>query len=174
MTARFAAVLVLAALPLSCRGCLAPEAPTEKQVWKLKDPYRSVPPRGEVPDLERAALVIENAGRQLGYGEEPGRVLRLRRRELWAQRHVLLLAHGGTKQLAALHRDLVETWIQAAFVPDSVKFEMRLGEGRVNDIELQDPPEDVMRNAFLAEIAWSYYLLGPITPDGGQLPAAPQ
>lgn len=155
--------LLVAALSIlvAFTGCnRTPSPPSERSVRYLVDPYGSVPARSSVSDLERASLVLEATGKQLGYGDAPGRALRSRGREKWAQRHALLIAHGDTKQLRAAWLDLVDVSTQAPSVSQDTKFEIHLGLGRVWDLEGAKVDEEVLRKAYLAELAYAYLLMG--------------
>lgn len=156
----------------ACSGCQRPPSPpTERAVRFLSDPYQEVALRGELPDLERAAQVLEATGRQLGYGDAPGRAMRLRAEEAWAKRHALLIAAGNTKQLRAAWQDMVDTWTVMA-IPQEIKFEAHLGLGRVWDLEGEPKTEEqVLRNAYLAELAYGYTLL--LQVPVGESPPAP-
>lgn len=133
--------------------------PTTKAVRYLPDPYPSVPVRGEVSDIERAAAVLERVGKDLGYGAVPGEVLRGHAREKWAIRHRLFLAHGETASLRAAWVDMVDTWTQNPAVNMDSKLQLHLGLGRVWDLEGEKAPEEVLRSAYLAEMAYGYLLL---------------
>lgn len=151
--------LVIAFLP-ACSGCdRTPQAPTERAVRYLEDPYADVPARGSLSDLERAAQVLEATGKQLGYGDAPARALRARGTESWARRHALLLAAGSTRQIRVAWQDMVDTWTLAP-LPQELKFELHMGLGRVWDLEIDDKTEErVLRHAYLAELAYGYALL---------------
>ena len=159
---------VLLALVLACaacRGCAGPEAPDEYAVSRVSDPYPALGERGGVPDLERAVSVLNAVGKDLGYGEVPGRVLAAHAKEAWAGRLVLFLSHGGTKQLSAAWLDLRTSTLEAAAVSPEVKFRVRQAEARVNDLEHAKTDEETLRQAWLAEIAWTLLLLEKVDPS---------
>ncbi len=172
---RLAALLV--ALAAGCR-CAAGSstasggAPGKGAVQAMPDPYTGLPPRGGVPPLERAAKVLENAGRALGYGSEAADSLRANAGEPWTRPLVLLLDHGGTEQLDAAWSALVGTTTDLPTVPMSLKRELRQAEARVLDAKAEQPPEAELRRRLLAEIAWAMVLLAPARADGGS-PAPP-
>lgn len=145
--------LILAVVSLAaCRGCAGPEAPTEAVIERLVDPYTRV--SGAGTPHERASEVLNDVGRQLGYGTVPGDVLAKHAKQLWAIRMAVLLSHGGTAQLAAAWEDVRVQVSEGFGVPVELKVRTRQAQSRVFDLENNNASEETLRRAYLAEIAW--------------------
>jgi hypothetical protein len=166
-TALRASLLVLLA---GCRACTAAEPPDLYSIERMSDPYEEGLPASAGTPHERSVAALLVAGRDLGYGEVPARVLRLRRGEGWVERLSLLLGNGASEQLIAAHEDLVDTFTEAFKTPKELKFQLRQGTSRLGEVLADDPSESTRRRAVLAEITWALYLVGTITPDAGAPP----
>jgi hypothetical protein len=170
MTARAPARLALAAVLalLGCKGCSEHAPPDASMLGRIGDPYKQMPPRSSELDWERAVHVLEYVGEDAGYGKVPAGVLQLHRGEAWAHRLAMLLANGGTRQLALAHKDLVDTLVESTHLPADVRYRIKLSEGREQDWadEAKDN-DDAQRRGLLAEITWCLYALGAATPDSG-------
>lgn len=147
------AALILAAVSLAaCRGCAGPEAPNEVVIERLVDPYTRV--SGVGTPNERATEVLNDIGKQLGYGTVAGDVLTRHAKQLWAVRMAVLLSHGGTPQLAAAWEDVRVQVSEGFGVPIELKVRTRQAQSRIFDLENTDASEETLRRAYLAEIAW--------------------
>jgi hypothetical protein len=159
----FFAVLSLTA----CEACHTAEPPDNYSVERLTDPYEKIPAPGAVNNLERAVAAVDFTAKQLGYGDIPARVLRIRSQEQWMRGLVLLLNSGTTGHLGLAWEGLLENIVTNDRMPADIKFKTRQAEGRVNDYVNTKQPEDVLRREYIAEITWTLYMLAQITPDSG-------
>lgn len=144
-------IFVLASLA-ACRGCAGPEAPTEAVIERLVDPYTRASGVGSMN--ERASEVLTDIGRQLGYGSVAGDVLTKHANQQWAVRMAILLSHGGTPQLAAAWEDIRVQVGEGFGVPIEIKVRVRQAQSRILDLENTDASDEILRRAYLAEIAW--------------------
>ena len=158
--------LAIAACHSSPKGA----EPSEASLALIGDPYVGAPRRGEVPDVERAAAVLDSVAKSLGYGAAPAAELRRRQGEAWVSRTAMFLSHGGAQQLAAAWIDVRSSLVEAYALPAELKFKVRQGEARVLDYEAAKIGEEKLRKAALAEIAWTFKLLAEQRPDGGHVP----
>lgn len=153
-----AACVCLMVMVVSCsKKELGPANP--RTLRYMPDPYLSIPAPGEAPLQERAAALMDQVGKDLGYGSIPGDVLRAEKGKPWATRQTLLLAHGTTEGLRTAWIDVVDTWTESSRVSQESKFELHMGLGRVWDLEGAKADEELLRKAYLAEIAYGYTLL---------------
>lgn len=157
------ALVVAGLLALAgCRGCAGAEPPDAYAISRISDPYAGLAPHGGIPNADRAQAVLERVGDALGYKNVPAQVLAAHAKEPWAGRVVLLVAHGGTKQLEAAWVDLRLSVLDSNSLPNAVKVPVRQAEARIYDLEREGADEETLRHAYLAEIAWTLVLLGPV------------
>lgn len=166
--ARFAPfVLALAAACDGCAGCSSVAPPDVYDIERLSNPYDQRPAQPPADVVEAAARVIDLVSSDLGYGQGPGNVLRLRRNENWVARVTTLLARGGRTSLEAVHIDLVDSFTEAYRVNQDVKLGLRQSESRLQEAFADGVDDDVRNRTLLAEIAWCLHLIATITPDAG-------
>lgn len=171
---KHASVVLLVLLALAgCRECGRPaQAPSNYDIERLEDPYPRAPAKGSVSSAERVGAVLEDLGRQLGYGARPAEYLKANAGRHWAKRQLLFLSHGGTEQLRVAHLDLIEQFVPSQYVSPQARAQLRQSEARVKDWKLDEPPEETMRRVYLAEIAWCLMVLAEDRPPEAGAPAA--
>jgi hypothetical protein len=142
-------------------------APEQPLVERLPDPYAKLPPRGEVPDDQRALAAIDATARALHYGDGPVAVMRAHPNDPWRRTLVLLLGLGGEVQAKAAWEVLSSNVLVGENLPVDVRYGVRESQGRLWGYENAKLDGAFLKRAYMAEIAWTLYRLHGAVLDAG-------